>query len=389
MPPLRPLTSIRFLFALLVVLFHGLTVPAERMDGWPHVITAVVNHGSIGVSFFFVLSGFILAYSYRGRIKRPEDYRAFWLARAARVLPAYYLAFLIYLPLALIQIATSPQLQEAVQRGLLIASLQLTLLQAWVPETAVTWNGPSWSLSVETVFYLLFPFMIPLLEKLSRRALIVTAIVAYAASQALAVAVDVVGSDTIASAITQTMGLREISPTAGPLFFTYFPPLRVPEFVFGAAMGMIFLDVPPMRRAWRIPAMCLGLLGVYVTFTYLDGPVPWTAISNGILAPFLTLILFALAYSQSRVWNHPFFVRLGDASYSLYLIHVPVMLWMEKLDAALFNWQTTHLEIFFPAYLVVVIGCSLLSLTFVEEPLRRAIRRKFAPAAERAAPVAV
>ena len=385
MPPLRPLTSIRFIFALLVVLFHGLTIPSERMEGWPHFLTSIINHGSIGVSFFFVLSGFILAYSYRGRIRQPEDYRAFWLARAARVLPAYYLAFLIYLPLALAPIFASLQVSDAVQRGLMIGGLQLTLLQAWVPEAAVTWNGPSWSLSVEAVFYLLFPFMMPWLEKLSLRNVSILAVLAYAASQGVAVAVDLVGSDNIASAITRAMGLREITPTAGPLFFTYFPPLRVPEFVFGAALGMVFLKVPPMPASWRVPAIGLGLLGVYATFTWLDGPVPWTAISNGFLAPFLSLILFALAYSESQIWNHLFFVRLGDASYSLYLIHVPVMLWMEKIDAAWLNWQMTHLEIFLPAYLVVVIGSSLLSLTYVEEPLRGMIRRRFAAAPSRPA----
>jgi peptidoglycan/LPS O-acetylase OafA/YrhL len=61
---LRPLTSIRFLFALLVVLFHGQeTLKLGGFDHWPLVVQAIISHGFVGVSFFFVLSGFILAYS--------------------------------------------------------------------------------------------------------------------------------------------------------------------------------------------------------------------------------------------------------------------------------------------------------------------------------------
>ena len=62
---LRPLTSIRLLFALLVVVFHGQdTLEQGGFDSWPFVVRAVVSHGYVGVSFFFVLSGFILSYSY-------------------------------------------------------------------------------------------------------------------------------------------------------------------------------------------------------------------------------------------------------------------------------------------------------------------------------------
>ena len=53
---LLPLTSIRFLFALLVVVFHGQdTLKLGGFDDWPLVVRAVVSHGYIGVSFFFVL----------------------------------------------------------------------------------------------------------------------------------------------------------------------------------------------------------------------------------------------------------------------------------------------------------------------------------------------
>ena len=70
---LEPLTSIRFLFALLVVLFHGLEPRPDTLDVFPGLLKTVISHGYVGVSFFFVLSGFILAYSYAGRVRQPSD----------------------------------------------------------------------------------------------------------------------------------------------------------------------------------------------------------------------------------------------------------------------------------------------------------------------------
>ncbi len=376
MQPLRPLTSVRFIFALLVVLFHGLT---GHMQGWPDPVRAVIDHGSVGVSFFFILSGFILAYSYRGRIRGADDRRAFWLARAARVLPAYYLAFLLFLPLAIYGAASAPDVQAAFGRALVIAGLQLTLTQSWIPEAAVAWNGPAWSLSVEAVFYLLFPFLLPPLEKLSGRGLVIAALLAYAASQGAAVLIDALGPADVARVITGALGMSEQTLGGSALFFTYFPPLRVPEFVFGAALGLLFVRSPPMPAWAQMPAVAVGVAGVWATFSYLDGPVPWTAISNGFLAPALALILFGLARSQSQLWNHESFVRLGDASYSLYLLHIPIMEWMKAIDAATFNLQQGAFLNFFLIYLAVAILASLASLTFVEEPMRRLIRRKFAP----------
>ena len=88
---LKALTSIRFLFALLVVLFHGLEPRPEALDVFPGLLKTVISHGYVGVSFFFVLSGFILSYSYAGRICQPGDATAFWWARGrphiARLLP--------------------------------------------------------------------------------------------------------------------------------------------------------------------------------------------------------------------------------------------------------------------------------------------------------------
>src|SRR5690242_4085207 len=126
---LKPLTSIRFLFAMLVVLVHGDPFLSQSgiSEHWPAIVRTVISHGHIAVDFFFVLSGFILSYSYQNRLTRFNDYVGFWWARFARIYPAYLLAFVVFLPIGIHSVSGWPYF------GVLVAGLQLTLAHAWVP----------------------------------------------------------------------------------------------------------------------------------------------------------------------------------------------------------------------------------------------------------------
>lgn len=373
---LKPLTSIRFLFALLVVLFHGLANPSGGLDKWPRILADVISNGFVGVSFFFVLSGFILAYSYSGRIRHSGDVGSFWWARAARILPAYFLAFLVFLPFAIHPVLQAAS-RSATMNALTIASFQLTLTHAWVPGAALAWNSPSWSLSVEACFYALFPFFLPQMERLSSRKLAAIAVVAYFASQFLAFLVWKAGPATIAGYMIEATRFPPRNPEARDLFYMYFPILRIPEFIFGTAIGLIFVRRPALTDLWRRAFLMIGLFGFVIGFALFEGHVPAPLVSNGVLAPFLGLVLFGLARSKSRVWNNGLFVQLGDASYSLYLLHIPMFLWMTAIDARMLHLRENSYGSFFIIYLAVVIGLSLLSLKYVERPSRAFIRRRF------------
>jgi peptidoglycan/LPS O-acetylase OafA/YrhL len=95
-PQLPALTSSRFFAALYVVLFHLQTCQLIAGPSWFRKFCSI---GYTGVSFFFVLSGFILVYTYAGR---DQSAREFWRARFARVYPAYAFSLLaiafIYFP---------------------------------------------------------------------------------------------------------------------------------------------------------------------------------------------------------------------------------------------------------------------------------------------------
>lgn len=98
---IQPLNGLRGLAAVWLVLFHLRqpllpTLPASRLHS---AVEAVPREGFLGVDFFFMLSGFILCYTYAGRMTRPSwsDYRAFAWRRFARTYPVYLLSVLIVL----------------------------------------------------------------------------------------------------------------------------------------------------------------------------------------------------------------------------------------------------------------------------------------------------
>ena len=150
-PPLPVLTSLRFFAAMEVLLFH-------YRDGWgllldsvaSEFITELFEAGYQAVTFFFVLSGFILTYGYAGHseaelfIVRGHE---FLKSRLARIYPTYFLALCI--PLSIFVYGTFVWKIQSL--GVFVGGLMLSplLLQAWVPAMAVAWNVPSWSLSVE------------------------------------------------------------------------------------------------------------------------------------------------------------------------------------------------------------------------------------------------
>src|SRR5580693_9914155 len=155
-PRLPALTSLRFFAAFHVVIFHLLATQVVRGPDWFQKLSSV---GYVGVSFFFVLSGFILVYTYAGRNLSLKD---FWRARFARIYPAYAFSLLFTAPFFFFAVLKLdipffawPKVHLKLASGLVI-----TLLQAWVPPAALTWNSVAWSLSVEAFFYLLFPFLI-------------------------------------------------------------------------------------------------------------------------------------------------------------------------------------------------------------------------------------
>jgi peptidoglycan/LPS O-acetylase OafA/YrhL len=141
---LDSLTSLRFFAAVSVIAVHTMPVIVNTRG-----LNAAFAAGGVGVDFFFVLSGFVLAWSYDQRRTR----RAFYWNRFARIWPLHALTWACAVLILFHYRASVPMLPTV---------MALVLFQSWVNNTAYyeAANAVSWSLSCEMLFYACFPFLV-------------------------------------------------------------------------------------------------------------------------------------------------------------------------------------------------------------------------------------
>ena len=146
---INALTSLRFIFALMVFGAHCYIIE-DLFD------THFFKEGFVGVSFFFVLSGFIISYNYQNRLaEHITTKRSFWVARMARIYPLHW--FTLFLSIVLGGYVIYDGGWDWCKHFL----ASLTLTQAYIPHADYffSFNSPSWSLCCEQLFYFCFPFL--------------------------------------------------------------------------------------------------------------------------------------------------------------------------------------------------------------------------------------
>jgi peptidoglycan/LPS O-acetylase OafA/YrhL len=358
-PRLPALTTLRFFAALHVVLFHMKVV--KILDGGPWWYQNFASIGYVGVNFFFVLSGFILVYTYAGPSLDP---RQFWQARWARIYPAYVLSLIVAAPFFFFAVGHLDLPFFAWSKAHLAGACILTLglMQAWIPQAALTWNPVCWSLSVEAFFYGLFPLLLPWGKRAPALRLVLWIMACWMISLSFSLAYILVHPDS----------LDQINSLATNLFWknvlSFNPLVRLPEFLVGMLACRLFLSGRGERRLAAALVMS-GLLGVAVV-TLLAGWIPNPVISTGLLSPAFAAIIygFALRPRWLSFLEARWLLRLGNASYSLYLLHSIIL---AKAFAALSNlpgWIRVA------GSLGAAVGAALLSYDWIEEPARRVLR---------------
>lgn len=173
---IKPLTSLRFLFAFMVFASHLGFLNQSESNILRWIYDSIFYEGYIGVSFFFILSGFILAYNYQDGIqKKQKSKRTFYQARFARIFPLHILTLIISIPLTYSVFIQKKSLWFSQ------ALTNVTLTQSYIPIKSIyfSFNAPSWSISNEMFFYLVFPFLITLIPKFRNyKSLLIISIIA-------------------------------------------------------------------------------------------------------------------------------------------------------------------------------------------------------------------
>ena len=340
---LPALTGVRFVAAAVVLIGHF------APGGLPFS-----ESGTAAVTLFFLLSGFILTYTAPPRLSA----RAFYVARLARIYPAYMLGLLLVTIPALTG-AISPSGICPAPRGAILPDV--AMVQSWVLVATPCLNAPAWSVSCEMFFYLLFPLLLPLVRLLPQASLRLGLLLVWLVALALPLAFIVLHPSGVAAAI------------AFRLIHT-FPAARLPDFLYGMLLGHLYVTGTRLPR----PGLCaLGALCCFAlvpAFVFGFGPL-----QDAMLWPACAVLLLALAQGGgvvSAVLATPAAITLGEASYGLYILHGPVWGGLQHLGAPspqAGGWP------YFLSYAALMIALALLSLRFVETPARRAIRRLLAP----------
>ena len=351
---IKPLTSLRFFFALFVFFSHLLILANDPLTD--SLFRNVFSEGFLGVSFFFILSGFILSLTYKNKflVKR-VTLKEFFVARFARIYPIHIVTMIIAIPLPMVV------LSEALP-------YHLFLLQSFVPDQNIHFslNAPSWSISDEMFFYALFPFFIFFFYKIKTIAKILIVIL------------------MTSTVIIMNVALAEEFKH----YWLYVSPLiRIFDFILGMFLYDFCIYIKRNFELIKPHFLLLEILAiiVFIMFFLLHCYIPISyRYSVYYWIPMLLIILAAskqyFSADDNGIFNYllsnRIMVYLGEISFCFYMLH--------KLVISYVRGIFKFLEVDISASIIAVI-CFILALVAsifafenIEKPLNKKIKAYFA-----------
>ncbi|WP_256251736.1 acyltransferase [Streptomyces sp. yr375] len=314
---LDTLTGLRFPAAFVVFLYHAsllafLGVPwLNSSSAVTTYYDAVAHAGALGVTFFFVLSGFVLTWSARDTDTAPR----FWRRRFLKIVPNYVLVW-----------ALAMMVFAAPVTDFTIGTLNLFMVQVYYPDFAINFgvNPAGWSLAVEAIFYLSFPTLFHWIKKIPAHRLNLW--VAAAAAGIIATPL----LSTLLVPAGSLMMATEPDTSVNQYFVSYILPFpRVLDFALG-----ILVARSVIAGRWRNIGMIWS--GVLLAASYAVGyytPPIYSTRAVCVVPAALLIAAGAIADNEGRftLFRNRVMVWLGDISFAFYLVHYTVMVAVWKL----------------------------------------------------------
>jgi peptidoglycan/LPS O-acetylase OafA/YrhL len=362
-PPLPALTGLRTLLAINIMFFH-FTPPM------PHFLRPLVDNAFTFVGFFFLISGFILAYNYADR---PHlDQRRFYVARLSRVYPVYLLVLILSVPFLRFE-------WQAHSHADFLIGLILTpfALQGWSPTLATFWNTVGWTLPAELMLYLAFPYILRFIARhahhvVSARRLILAILVLWIVGITPHLTYLFTNPDHLngpATRYTYGFWLRAIK---------YTPPAYACTFTAGILLArlQIKLHLTPLRRGLLA---LVGLLALAAYLAFAASHIPYVLVHGSLLLPVFAVILLGLAgpnlIASLFAWRP--LVLLGETTFALYLLHFNAfnLLHLYKVPERL------HVAAYDPwiSYAFIMLLAAIVTFQY-ERPARNFVLTRFNPA---------
>jgi peptidoglycan/LPS O-acetylase OafA/YrhL len=302
MPRVDALTGLRWYAAFFVFTYHMLVFAPL-----PGPLTALLGQGFFGVTFFFILSGFVLTWSASSRVSRST----FYWRRFARVWPASIVALIFAIPV-FYSFDPDPAQTWVKPVSLGVLALSVVLVQGWSLNPVILFSGnpAAWTLTCEAFFYAAHPYLSKILYPLKVRGTLVF-----------------VG---VVALIMFAYRLFAVTSPESLLAALPLPIVRITEFAIGMGIAWAF------RRGWhpRLPvaagiaSLALVIAAIVLIPHYrVDSAAAWIVsnFANELvaLACTATIVAFAAASLSGRrsFLASSMHVRLGEWSYAFYLVH--------------------------------------------------------------------
>lgn len=378
------LTGVRALAAYLVFISHYDYV-AEAI--FPQYINRFFHEFHIGVTVFFVLSGFLITYRYYNSFHLTGAwFRQYLKNRVARIYPMYFLlttgAFVYY------YFTHDPVITQNFHNPLLLYGMNIFFVRGFFAQLWNTGIAQGWSLTVEECFYFSAPFIFYIAVK-------------YKKFYVQPIALTALGF-LLVLIFRNVDWYGFFGNFTFMMLYTFLG--RCFEFFVGIQLALLMLN-KGFGRANRIKYTYIGFLLIFVFVAIMSRlPIPNGAVAglqhpigiilnNYFIAAAIALFFYGLLTEQTvmkRVLANPFVELLGKASYIFYLIHLGYIYnyfhsWFDTLNDWAFNlydkwgvdWRSPFefglLNLFYAFILLNVI--SIILFKFIEEPLNHYIRK--------------
>ncbi|MHA4738849.1 acyltransferase family protein [Dyadobacter sp. MSC1_007] len=302
---------LRGIAALIVTMYHLKDVMSES-DPFRKEIDFLFRSGPAGVGLFFVISGFIMVYITRNVTPSWTHIAKFFLKRLIRIWPAYAVITLGY---CFLQTRLSPNTDYL--RDLLLSLSFIPLSNVHPPFYGYATLSVGWSLNYEIYFYCLLAFSL-----------------AFSRFRwpffFLLIAITLIGIPALRGSFTfkpdqaSVTGLPYLNMMTNPVIW---------NFVYGVIIGLLYVHPAANARMsaffsnkWVMPTMVSLAVWQYLSGFFGGlGPFQW---GMGSVALFTTFVF----YYQDKLHAFPsWLVRLGDISFSIYLLHLPVVVGLSFL----------------------------------------------------------
>ncbi len=344
---IEQLTFLRFVAAAIVVVFHY----GKRPTGFSGFLAS----GAEMVTFFFVLSGFVMGIAY---YKKDVPINIYLWARVSRIMPVYLLALSIVVS---IYVFTN----ESINVTALV--LNLTLLQSWISPYPLSLNEPGWSLSVEAFFYILFPFILYSIKKYSLTSVQLGVI------------------SLLLWLLTHSFTTIVLNNHYGgyPSFshdmVFYFPLVHLCSFLFGLSGAIwIYENKGKPHKAINNIYLVVVLSVIVLILNNKNDIIHFVgfkpAFGSSFFSPLFILFIVLVALNKSsfiRLLSFYPLVLLGEASYALYILQKPVHVIYENFISGRLSLSE---QLDFYVYFILLVFVSILVFFLFEKPTNNFLR---------------